>query len=531
MDFLKISPPRFVAGIFFFLFFLFGRVFAEDALITASIAEPSNLLPLFASDSASAQVSGLIFNGLVKYDKDLKLVGDLAVSWEILEGGLVIIFHLRKDVLWQDGAPFDAADVEFTFRQLTDPTVPTPYGGDFEKVKSLTVLDPHTVQVTYREPFSPGLASWSMGMLPAHLLRGENLLKTSFSRKPVGTGPYRMAKWKTGEFLELTANEAYFEGPPGIRHFILRVIPDPATSFLELETEALDLAALSPLQFEKETDSAFFKSHYRKYRLPSFGYAYVGYNLKNPLFSDVRVRRAIGLAIPKEEIIRTVLLGKGRVATGPFLPGTWAASDAVQASPYQPQESARLLQEAGWHDQDGDGILEKNGQKFSFALLTNHGSDERKMACEVIQQSLSKIGIRVEIRIIEWRAFLKEFIDKRKFDAVLLAWQLSRDPDIFDLFHSSKTSPGQFNFVSYENPEADRLLEEGRRFFDEAARAKIYHRLHEILSRDEPYTFLYVPETLLALHARFEGAEPAAAGLTYNLIRWRSASGKEKYDV
>lgn len=531
MRLLKVTPPKFAVGLFFCLFFLSPFSFAGDALITASSAEPSNLLPLFASDSASAQVSGLLFNGLVKYDKNLKLTGDLASSWEIEDGGLRIIFHLRKDVVWHDGAPFTADDVDFTFRKLTDPALPTPYGGDFEKVSELIIRDAHTVEVVYKEPFSPGLASWSMGMLPKHLLQNENLLTASFARKPVGTGPYRLKKWKNGEFLELSANEHYFEGSPGISRIVVRLIPDQATVFLELQTEAIDLSGLTPLQFQKQTDTAFFKERFRKFNLPSFGYTYIGYNLENPLFKDVRVRRAIGLAIDKSEIIQAVLLGRGRIATGPFLPGTWAYNETVKASEFDPERAKRLLAEAGWRDTDGDGILDKDGSKFYFTMLTNHGNDERKTACEIIQKRLEDVGIRMEIRVVEWRTFLKEFIDKRKFDAVLLAWQLSRDPDIFDIFHSSKTAEGQFNFISYRNPEADRLLEEGRRLFAEEERAKVYRRLHEILSEDEAYTFLYVPESLLALHERFEGAEPSPAGLLHDLVRWRVPDGRKKYDV
>ena len=526
---LKKSPSFFLAGIFFCLIFLSSSSSAKDAFVTASIAEPANLLPLFASDTASAQVSGLIFNGLVKYDKDLKLVGDLASDWQVRGDGQQITFYLRRDVLWQDGVAFSAEDVEFTFKSLTDPAIPTPYGGDFEKIKSVTVRDPYTVEVLYKEPFSPGLASWAMGILPKHLLQNENLMNTDFSRHPVGTGPYILKKWKAGETIELAANPRYFEGAPGLDRYVLRIIPDQATAFLELQNEGLDFAGLSPLQFKKQTDTGFFKSAYRKYKIPSFGYVYIGYNLSKPLFSDPKVRRAVGLAINKCEIIDVTLLGQGRVATGPFLPGTWAYNDNVKESVFDPDEARRLLGEAGWHDTDGDGLLDKNGKKFSFVILTNQGNDERKMACEMIQKRLRDIGIKMDIHVVEWRTFLKEFIDKRKFDAVLLAWQLSRDPDIFDIFHSSKKSPGQFNFVSYQNPEVDRLLEEGRRLFPEEERAKIYKRVHEIISQDEPYTFLYVPESLVAVHARFEGLEPSPAGLTHNFIRWRVPKGSEKY--
>ena len=502
-----------------------------DMFVTSSIGEPVNLIPFFASDSASSEISRLIFNGLVKYDKDLKIVGDLAASFEVKDGGMKIIFHLRKNVHWQDGAPFTAEDVEFTFQKLRDPNPPTPYGGDFEKVESLKVLDDSTLEVNYKEPFSPGLASRGMGIIPKHLLEKEDLMKTSFSRRPVGTGPYLLKKWKTGERLELRANRDYFEGRPFIERTIYRIIPDQATTFLELETENLDSAGLTPLQFKRQTDTSFFKDHYTKYRTPSFGYTYIGYNSEHPLFGDRKVRKAIGLAINKQEIADVTLLGLGQVATGPCLPSSWAYNSDVKPSPFDPALARQWLSEAGWTDADGDGFLDKEGRKFSFTLLTNLGNEQRKMACEIIQRRLREIGIDVKIQVIEWGTFLREFIDKKKYEAVLLAWNLSYDPDIFDIFHSSKTRPGEFNFVSYKNEEVDGLLAEGRRLFKEEARAPVYRRIHRIISDDEPYTFLTVPDSLLVLHRRFRGPELAPSGIGYNFIKWFVPKDEQKYKV
>lgn len=505
------------------------RSVTGDSLVTSSIGEPINLIPFFASDSASADVSSLIFNGLVKYDKNFKLTGDLAESWDVLEGGLKIIFHLKKNVFWQDGMPLTAEDVDFTYQKLTDPNIPSPYGGDFEKVKSLQAIDRYTVEVDYKEPFSPGLSSWGIGIVPKHLLEKEDLLKTDFSRKPVGTGPYILKRWKSGEKIELSANPHYFEGRPFIDRYIYRIIPDQSTTFLELETENLDLNALTPLQYQRQTNNQFFKTKYSKFRYPSSGYVYMGYNLENPLFADKKIRKAIGMAINKKEIVDVALLGLGRVATGPFLPGTWAYDPNVKESRFDPVAARRMLAEAGWKDTDDDGVLDKDGKKFEFTVLTNQGNDQRRMACEMMQKRLKDVGIVMKIQTVEWSTFLREFIDKKRFEAVVLAWQLPRDPDCFDIFHSSKTAPGNFNFVSYRNKEVDQLLETGRRLFKEEERAPVYHRIHEILNEEEPYTFLYVPDALPIVHKRFKGIEPAPAGIGYNFIKWFVPKDEQKY--
>jgi peptide/nickel transport system substrate-binding protein len=509
-----------------------GSCFAEergDALVVAASADVRNLVPILAADSASAGVCSFIFNGLVKYDKNIEIVPDLAQSWEILQDGRVIVFHLRQDVLWHDGHPFSAEDVAFTYEKLIDPDVRTPYSEDFKMIESLEVLDPYTVKVTYRKLFSPALASWGMWIMPKHLLEKEDLNATGFSRHPIGTGPYRFLRWRSQERIDLVYNPAYFEGRPFIDRYVVRVIPDETTTFLELSTEGVDETELSPLQFRRLTDTTFFRTHYRKFSYPSFGYTYLGYNLAHSLFKDPRVRRALNLAVDKNELIKIVLLGLGRVCTGPFVPESWAWNPEVTPEPYNPPQARRLLAQAGWQDTDGDGWLDKAGQVFRFTIITNQGNPQRKTAAEIIQRRLAQIGIQVKIKIVEWSAFLSEFIEKRHFEAILLGWSLGRDPDCFDIWHSSKTREGEFNFIGYSNPEVDRLLEEARQTFDRAKRQACYFRIHQILYEEQPYMFLYIPDALPIIHARIRNVEVGPIGIGYNFVKWWVARDEQKY--
>jgi peptide/nickel transport system substrate-binding protein len=501
-----------------------------DAIVSGSIADARTLLPILASDSASADASGMIFNGLVKYDKDINLIGDLAQYWEIQEEGLVIIFHLRKNVAWQDGIPFNAYDVEFTYRKLIDPNVKTPYGGDFERIKSLEVLDENTVKVTYKEPFAPGLSSWGMSIIPKHLLEKEDLNTTTFSRHPIGTGPYRFKSWKTQGKIELVSNRDYFEHRPYIDRYIYRVIPDESTIFLELQMQGIDSTGLSPLQYTRQTDTPFFKKYYRKFRLPSFGYTYLGYNLNNPLFKDKRVRQALNYAVDKQEIIRIVLMGLGEVATGPFVPQSWAYNRNVKPYPFAPEKAKQLLKEAGWIGSNKDNWLKKDGKRFEFTILTNQGNEERIKVGEIIQRRLKDIGIKVNVRVIEWSVFLTENIDKRNFEVVLLGWALGREPDNFDIWHSAKVREGEFNFVNYKNEEVDNSLIEARRTFDQEKRKAYYNRIHEIIYDEQPYMFLYVPDSLSVLASRFQGIKPAPIGIGYNFIDWWVPRAEQRYN-
>jgi len=500
-----------------------------DIMVEGSIGDASNLIPLLSSDSTSHEIGGLIYNGLVKYDKNLNIIGDLAESWDISRDGLVITFHLRHNVRWHDGQPFTAEDVLFTYQLTVDPRTPTAYAGDFLKVKKAEALDDYTFRATYDKPFAPALMSWGNAILPRHLLAGQDITRTPLARKPIGTGPYKFKEWITGQKIVLVSNTDYFEGRPYIDGYILRIIPDMATMFLELRAGGIDRMSLTPLQYTRQTENPLFRRDYKKFRYLSFAYTFVGYNIKNPLFADRRVRQALALAIDKEEIIQGVLLGMGKPATGPFKPGTWAYNQNVMTFPHNPGKARALLAEAGWLDRDGDGLLDRDGQPFAFELLVNQGNEVRGKCAEIIQRRLAEIGISVKIRVVEWAAFVNDFINKRRFDATILGWTIPLDPDLYDVWHSTKTGPQELNFTSFKNEEVDRLLEKGRSTFNLEERKKCYYRIQEILAEEQPYTFLYVPDALPIIQSRFRGIELAPLGIGHNFIKWYVPAPEQRF--
>lgn len=507
----------------FFLLFLVSCSRAPDikepfSITAASSADGKRLLPLFASDSASADISGKIFNGLTKYDKDLNLVGDLAERWSISKDGKEIIFYLRKGVKWHDGVELTADDVVFTYNAVTNPKNPTPYSSNYGPVKEVKALDKYTVRVIYEKPFAPALEAWGMGILPKHLLEDKELFNSHLNRTPIGTGPYKMKEWITGQRVILEKNKEYFEGEPFFERFITRIIPDPSTMFLELRFGGIDYMALSPAQYKYYKDKPYFKKYFNVFIYPSFGYTYIGYNLSNPLFSEKKVRQAIAHAINKKEIIEGVLLGYGNPCTGPFPPTSWAYNPNVKDFDYNPEKTKKILYDLGWRVGE-DGVLHKDERKFSFVLLVNQGNEARLKTAQIVKEQLKKVGIDVKIRVLEWQSFL-ELVTKRQFQAVLLGWGLSRDPDPYDIFHSSKTKPGEFNFVGYKNPTVDNLIVKARETINKEERKKLYHKIHELIKEDQPYTFLYVPDTIIAMNKRIKGVEPSLAGIWHNYIHW-----------
>ena len=255
-----------------------------NTLVESSIGDARRLNPVIANDAASGTINDLLFNGLVKYDKDIRLIGDLAERWEVTNRGKTITFHLREGVRWHDGVEFTAEDCLFTYQRLIDPKVATPYSSSYMDVRKAEVKGKYIFRVTYKEPFSPALESWSMGILPKHLLAGKDINTDPFNRNPVGTGPYKFKEWIAGQKIVLAANDDYFEGRPNIDQFIFRVIPDSSTMFQELLSGGVDMMGLNPLQYLRKSETRRIKENYRKFRYPANAYTYMGYNLRNPLF-------------------------------------------------------------------------------------------------------------------------------------------------------------------------------------------------------------------------------------------------------
>jgi peptide/nickel transport system substrate-binding protein len=499
-----------------------------DAVVDVTLGDASNLIPILASDSASHGAAEMIYNGLVKYDKDYTIVGDLAESWEILDGGLGISFKLRPGVTFHDGKPMTSADVLYSYKAIIDPNTKTAYEGDYRLVTKATAPDPRTFVVRYDKPFAPALISWSMSVLPKHLLEGTDINTSPLGRKPVGTGPFRFKDWKSGERIVLSANPTYFEGRPNLDAYVLRVIPDLETQFLELKAGGVDWMGLTPMQWTRQTETEFFKKKFNKYKYLSNGYTYLGYNLQDPRFADKRVRQAFTHAINRGDIIKGVMQGLAEEAQGPYKPGSWVYNPKVRKYPFDPSKAKALLAEAGWKDTNGDGLVDKGGKPFTFTIITNQNEIRQKCG-EIILKNLEAIGVKADLRVLEWATFLKEFVEPGKFEALILGWNILQDPDLFDVWHSSKTAPGDLNHTNFVNAEVDALLEKGRHTFDQAVRKQNYDRFQEILAEEQPYTFLYVPYALQIIDARFKGIEPAPAGIAHNFIRWWVPREAQRY--
>jgi len=435
----------------------------------------------------------------------------------------VIVFHLRPGVNFHDGHPFEAKDVKFTYEAVMNPKNLSPRLADYEPVKVVEVIDPLTVRVVYKRLYSPALGTWQMGILPEHLLNEEVLRKeavqsgkrpdkfsmrdTAFNRHPIGCGPFVFKEWKPDQYIKLNRYSRYWEGAPNYHQYFFRIIPDPLTQEMEFYAGTVDAYDVRPHQvarFQKDPT-------YQSFSGLAFGYTYIGYNERREPFNDPRVRTALGMAIDVDKIIQYVLFGQGEQITGPFPKQTDYYDVAVKPLPYDPNRALKLLEEAGWK-RNKEGWLEKNGKQLQFTLITNNGNDLRKAILTVAQDEWRKIGVDVRTDLLEWAVFIQERVDKADFDALVLGWSMGIEPDLFQIWHSSQTNPYQLNFVGFKNEEADDLIVKIRQEYDHERQVAYCHRLHEIIAREQPYTFLYVTKWTAVLDKRIVIQETNAEG-------------------
>jgi len=461
----------------------------------------------------------------------------------------VIDFHLRHGVLFHDGHPFSANDVLFTWRAIMDPVNLSPRASDFEPIEAIEVVDPYQVRVVYKRLFSPAITAWTIGILPEHLLNraaleaearakgltGDKLAHfgmrdSAFNRHPIGAGAFRFVSWSSDEEIVLARFDDYWEGPAEYRDYVYRVLPDVFIQELEFRAGTIDSYGAEPHQVARYKKDP----RYQPFSRLGSGYTYIGYNLRQPMFQDVRVRRALGMAVDVEQIIRYLLYGEGERVTGPYPRTTPWYDRSVKPLPYDPAAAARLLDEAGWH-LGADGIRAKEGSRLAFTLITNHGNAQRKAIGTIVQDQWRKIGVDCSFQLFEWAVFLKDFINPGRFDACILGWSMGRDFDLYQLWHSSQTHPQQLNFVGYANPKADRLIEELRRTYDEATQTRLARRLHRVIAADAPYTFLFAPRGTTVLDKRivvvrhnpdgserYERIRPTKSGeIGFYFNRWR----------
>ncbi len=502
-------PEAFALGvrILFALTLTLSWLYASTLYLPIS-ANPSRINPILASDSQSAEIAEWIFNGLFKYDKNGKIIVDLAESYRFLDATRLEVV-LKKNVLWHDGEKLSADDVIFTLDTIRSPKLFSPYTSSYDVVEKIEKVDDYTIIIHYKKPYFRALEIWMSGILPKHVLENEQDIMTSkFNQSPIGTGPYTLKSLKSSSNIELNAFNGYFEGVPKIEKIVYRFMPDSTTSFLSLKNKELDVSGLKPIQYKKQLDDSFYEN-FNIYETAGYSYTYLGFNLQDKKFQDKKIREAISLLIDRKEIIDVMLFGYGKISRGPFLEGSIGYPQDAPSPEYNVQKAQAILESLGYN--------EKN--RFGFEISVPSGGSGKYIA-ELIQYQLQKASIDVTIKSMEWQAFLNTVVEPRRFETVLMAWSTSLMPNPRSIWHSGSMKKGGFDFIGYQNEKVDKLIEDAETEVETEILSEKLQAIYKEVTKDIPYIFLYSPSSITAANKQIKNIDPALTGIMHNVIQW-----------
>ena len=501
-----------------------------DWLIYHISAEPATLNPVTATDVYESIInSGNIYETLVKRDnKTLEIIPLLAKSWDISDDKLEFTFHLKEGINWQDGTPFTSEDVVFSYKKIMDPKVDSArLKSYYQEIKSVVALDKFTVKFTYARPYFLALEfCGGMPLVPKHIFESGDFNKNPAGRHPVGTGPYKFLSWETGREIVLERNNDYWGAKPHLDKIVFRIINDPNVAFQVLRKGDIDFAGLTPIQWNKQSETEKFREDFNKYNYFTPNYNFIGWNEDRPFFKDKRVRRAMTHLLNRRLILEKILYNLGAIVTNPFYINSREYDKQIDALDFNPELAKKLLNEAGWVDTNGNGIRDKDGVEFEFEFLLPNGSDTSDKISTIFKEEVDKVGIKMQIRNIEWAVFTQR-LNERKFDAVILGWSMGVESDPYQVWHSSQISGGGSNFVGFDNKEADKIIVDARKEFDKDKRIALYRRFSEIVHEEQPYTFLFCRKSTVAVNKRFSNVNVYPLGVDF--LEWYVPAAIQKY--
>lgn len=474
--------------------------------------ESDKVNPIFADEHDDA--IALIFSGLVRYDEKNEPIPDMATNWDVSSDKLTYTFHLKNNIKWHDGQPFTAEDVKFTIESALNPKNNSSIRDRFEEIKEVQVLDPYTVKIVLKTPFPLLVNVMSTGMLPKHILEGKDINNDAFNSAPIGTGPFKFVEWKKGQYMKFAANKDFYRAAPKMENAILKYLPDQNSRAVQLETGEIDVALIDPMEIERINKNKNLTVN----RMVTADYRVLMYNRINPLWDDVRVRQALNYAVDRQALVNGVLLGWGKPAYGP-LQLSWANNPDVNQYTMDLEKAKKLLAEAGWTP-GADGILQKDGKRFSFKLTTFVTDPVRVSLVNALSTQFKQIGVEA----------IPDPKEKGSFkigetDTFLLGWGSPFDPDddTYRIFHSSQMDMN--NYEHYKNAKVDQLLLAARQTDVRNERTKLYGDFQVELANDPAFNFLTYLDVALVTAKNVQGVKARTlghhgAGYMWNLEEW-----------
>lgn len=550
-----------------------------DWVIQRELADPQKLNPITVQDAIGQEYSLYIFEKLL-FAADRTTMDP--IPWlaeglpDISADHLIYTFKLKKNVNFSNGKPLTGDDVIFSFKAMKNPLVDdAALRNYYESLKKVELVDgdKYTIRFSLSKPyFKAMLVLGDLQIMSKEVVDADGLTdkytweecadinaaqknaslkkfaeffnSEEMNRNPkllIGSGPYIFDKWETAQYVQIIRNNAYWNrsGNFGMAYpskLILKVIQDESAAVVAAKNKEIDLMyMMKPVDYVKTLGNAE-QFDMRKADPTEPRFDYIGYNMKNPLFSDVKVRWALAYLLDRKTIIEKIHFGMAVPIQGPvYFQDKKHYNPDLPEIPFDPVKAKQMLSEAGWKDSDGDGVLDKmiDGKKidFKFTYLLNT-NESRKMAVLVLIDELKKAGIQAEVQTLEWSVYLDK-TKKHEFDATMGAWILSDyPPDEYQIFHSSQSKGEGSNFISYKNDEADKIMEQYRQEFDEAKRIELIRKLQKIFYDDQVYTFTWTPKAKYVYGARFKNVRWYPTPLTsYQLTEWWVPKANQKFNT
>ncbi len=503
-------------------------------VIIGMTQEPVQFNPLLYVNSGTEEVpEACMFDALWDVNEKGHFIPNLAArvptleNGGITENGKVWKIELKKGVKWQDGAPFTAKDVEFTYKTIINPKIAIRSRSGFDMISDFRVLDDHHVEIHISKPFVPFAWAWQkMHIVPQHLLSKVKDINTApYNTHPIGTGPYKLVKRVAGSHMIYKKNSAYHRGAPAIDTVIHKFVPDQTVLYTQFKTGEIDVLGLHGVPPERFEEARHLSGR-NALVTPAPWVEFIYFNCGKPQFKEKIVRQALYLAVDKEKWIKDIFYGLPPKTLSYLHPSHWAYNHNLKDPGFNPKKAAEMLEGAGWK-KGADGIRQKNGIKLKFSMSTTAGAKAREQAEAMIQADWKEIGVHMEIKNMPASVVWGEYTTKSQFDTLMVGWEptVGMDPDYTARCHSKqipvKDGVGS-NYVQYQNPKLDKLLEEGVLISDMEKRKKVYYKIQEILLEDVPFAPIFAWTFMYGKKSNLKGYKinPYVTDITWNVQDW-----------
>lgn len=519
----------------------------RDTLVVAWASDIDSLNPVVSTSANDSEISGQVFASLIdnEFDCSLKKLPAMATEWAWSEDGKTISMTLDTRYKWADGKPVTADDVKFSYELVTDPNVVTARAGYVDRLTPEgrpRIVDDTHIEWQFTEAYDRDTQMshvTAIPPLPRHILGSADratLKGHEFSKSPLPSGPWKISKYEPKQRIVLEPNENYTgpeENQPRLQRVVFKIIPEYATRLLELQNGQVDM-----MQQILVEDADMLRKTSPNVNLVRRGWRsmdYVAWNTKDPKFSDKRVRQALAQSVDINGMIGKLLTSEtgeafARPAVGTITPELCGVhNDDIAPLAYDVTKAKAMFAEAGWTDSNGDGVLDKDGQKFEFTLMTNAENKLRGEAAIRLQSYYKEVGVTMNIERLEFNSMV-ERLHKRDFEAALGGWSAGLFVDPVDVWHSDPPDrPHEFNYTSYANPKADELIDRGMKTPKPEEAAPIWKELQAVIYDDQPYLFLWWRDEIVGLDKRFEKYEINVLSTLSHLERWEVPADKVKY--